>query len=112
MSVKVSIEDFSHFLEEYGSTGFLITVGENGFSKVVHVSLIWDTQVLRCTPGKGTLANLSRSTEGGSVTLIFPNPIQGEFSMLVDGRGFVMPENETEIIIEIEKAVLHRPPLA
>ena len=93
MSIPVTTDDLAGRLEEYGSVCFLVTIGSDGdggnFAKVVDVSVVWDGEVLRCTPGAGTLRNLGDLREGGPVTLVFPGPIPDVHSMLLDGTGRV-----------------------
>ena len=86
MSIPVTDNDVPARLEEYGSVAFLVTVGVDGSAKVVHVPVVWDASAsaFRCTPGGGTLRNL---TKPGPVTLVFPPPADGDHSMLVDGIG-------------------------
>ena len=86
MSIPVTGNDVPARLEEYGSAAFLVTVGVDGSAKVVHVPVVWDASAsaFRCTPGGGTLRNL---TKPGPVTLVFPPPGDGDPRMLVDGIG-------------------------
>jgi len=67
---------------------------------------VWDASAsaFRCTPGGGTLRNL---TKPGPVTLVFPPPADGDHSMLVDGIGRVAGGEVAEV--EFVKGVLHRP---
>jgi hypothetical protein len=65
--------------------------------------------VFRCTPGGGTLRNLAQP---GPVTLVFPPPEPGAYSMLIDGTGRVMDdESGTADLLEVSfrGGVLHRP---
>ena len=106
MSIPVTDNDVPARLEEYGSVAFLVTVGVDGSAKVVHVPVVWDASAsaFRCTPGGGTLRNL---TKPGPVTLVFPPPADGAHSMLVDGIGRVAGGEVAEVgCIE---GVLHRP---
>ena len=106
MSIPVTDNDVPARLEEYGSVAFLVTVGVDGSAKVVHVPVVWDASAsaFRCTPGGGTLRNL---TTPGPVTLVFPPPADGDHSMLVDGIGRVASGEVAEVgFIE---GVLHRP---
>ena len=111
MSIPVTTDDLAARLEEYGSACFLVTVGADGggsnFAKVVHVPVVWDGEVLRCTPGAGTLRNLGNLTEGGPVTLVFPGPTTDVHSMLLDGTGRDAGNDVAEI--EVTGGVLHRP---
>tara|TARA_Y100000590_G_scaffold147218_2_gene169071 strand:- start:3260 stop:3616 length:357 start_codon:yes stop_codon:yes gene_type:complete len=107
VSIPVTDNDVPARLEEYGSAAFLVTVGVDGSAKVVHVSVVWDASAgaFRCTPGGGTLRNL---TKPGPVTLVFPPPENGDHSMLVDGIGRVVGDAEVAEV-EFVGGVLHRP---
>ena len=106
VSVKVTVDDLSDRLDEYGTAAFVVTVGADDSPKVVHVPVVWDGEVLRCTPGGGTLVNL---TGGGPVTLVFPAPESGGYSMFLDGRGAHDPDDEAVAVIKFTGGVLHRP---
>ena len=106
MSIPVTGNDVPARLEEYGSAAFLVTVDVDGSAKVVHVPVVWDAsaRAFRCTPGGGTLRNLPKP---GPVTLGFPPPGDGDYSMLVDGIGRVAGGEVAEV--EFVEGVLHRP---
>ena len=125
MSHPVTADDVPARLEEYGTIAFLVTVGGDGSPKVVHVPVLWTAGssatspdgtssqpaagVFRCTPGGGTLHNLAQP---GPVTLVFPPPEPGAYSMLIDGTGRVMDdESGTADLLEVSfrGGVLHRP---
>jgi len=103
MSHPVDTEELSERLDEYGNAAFVITVGTDGCPKVVHVPIIWDGEALRCTPGGGTLANLASLAP---VTLVFPPPRPGAYSMLLDGEGIA---DDVFAVIRPSGGVLHRP---
>ncbi|MBC8365004.1 MAG: pyridoxamine 5'-phosphate oxidase [Actinobacteria bacterium] len=113
MSIPVTADDLAARLEEYGGVCFLATVGTDdagcSSTKIVHVPVAWDGEVLRCTPGRGTLANLGADIhggEGGPVTLVFPGPTPGAHSMLLDGTGRA---DGDVAVISVTGGVLHRP---
>ena len=106
VSVKIAVDDLADRLDEYGAAAFVVTVGVDSSPKVVHVPVVWDGEVLRCTPGGGTLANL---TGGGPVTLVFPSSGTGGYSMFLDGRGVPDPDDDAVAVIEFTGGVLHRP---
>ena len=106
VSVKITVDDLADRLDEYGTAAFVVTVGVDSSPKVVHAPVVWDGEVLRCTPGGGTLANL---TGGGPVTLVFPAPENGGYSMFLDGRGAHDPDTDAMVVIEFTGGVLHRP---
>ena len=112
MSIPVTTSDLAARLEEYGAACFLVSVGADSagcnFAKVVHVPVTWDGEVLRCTPGGGTLRNLGDPGDGGGapVTMIFPGPTPDVHSMLLDGTGRA---DGDVAVIEVTGGVLHRP---
>ena len=106
VSVKITTDDLADRLDEYGTAAFVVTVGADSSPKVVHVPVLWDGEVLRCTPGGGTLANL---TGGGPVTLVFPAAENGGYSMFLDGWGVSDPDDDAIAVIEYTGGVLHRP---
>ena len=109
MSMPVTAGEVAARLEEYGTSAFLVTVGDDGSPKVVHLALVWEGNSgggsFRCTPGGGTLYNLA---ESGPVTLVFPPPEPGSHSMLVDGTGRVVGDGEVAEVVFVG-GVLHRP---
>jgi hypothetical protein len=103
MSNPVNTEELPERLAEYGNAAFVVTMGAAGAPKVVHVPVVWDGEAIRCTPGGGTLANLATSSP---VTLVFPAPEPGAFSMLLDGDGLADGE---VAVVTLTGGVLHRP---
>ena len=116
MSMPVTAGEVTARLEEYGTSAFLVTVGDDGSPKVVHLALVWEGNSsggsFRCTPGGGTLRNLA---ESGPVTLVFPPAEPGGYSMLIDGTGRVagasdeLPGTDDLVRIDFGGGVLHRP---
>ena len=116
MSMPVTAGEVAARLEEYGTSAFLVTVGDDGSPKVVHLALVWEGNSgggsFRCTPGGGTLRNLA---ESGAVTLVFPPAEPGGYSMLIDGTGRVAgasdesPGTDDLVLIDFGGGVLHRP---
>ncbi|MCH2622678.1 MAG: pyridoxamine 5'-phosphate oxidase family protein [Acidimicrobiales bacterium] len=116
MSMPVTAGEVAARLEEYGTSAFLVTVGDDGSPKVVHLALVWEGNSgggsFRCTPGGGTLRNLA---ESGPVTLVFPPAEPGGYSMLIDGTGRVagasdeLPGTDDLVRIDFGGGVLHRP---
>lgn len=103
MSHPVDTDQLPDRLVEYGNAAFVVTVGGGGVPKVVHVPVVWDGEVLRCTPGGGTLANL---TTPAPVTMVFPPPEPGAYSMFLDGEGVA---DDGVAVITLTGGVLHRP---
>jgi len=103
MSHPVDSEELPERLVEYGNAAFVVTVGGDGTPKIVHVPVVWDGEAIRCTPGTGTLANLATPAP---LTLVFPAPEPGDYSMLLDGEGVADGE---VAVITLTGAVLHRP---
>tara|TARA_B110000438_G_scaffold250858_1_gene254936 strand:- start:425 stop:778 length:354 start_codon:yes stop_codon:yes gene_type:complete len=106
MSIKVTVSELAERVEEYGNAAFVVTSGENGKVKTIHVPVLIQNNLIFCTPGKGTLANIK---ESGPVTLIFPSPVSGGPSMIIDGIASISDLKNKTLSIKIDAGVLHRP---
>jgi len=105
MSIKVTIEDIDKRLDEYGNSAFVVTMTEEGKAKIVHSLIFLEDDFLICTPGKGTIKNLTASS---SVSLIFPPYSDGGFSMIIDGVGQILDLEKGFMKVTITGGVLHR----
>ena len=103
MSIPVEVDDLARALDSFGA-GYLLTADDAGAVKVVTVEpSVADGALVITGPGRGTLANLSRSDV---VTLAFPPPQPRGFTLLVDGTGTVEGD---DVRVTPTGAVLHRP---
>jgi Pyridoxamine 5'-phosphate oxidase len=103
MSLKVDLGELATTLEPYGFA-YLVTVGDNGRVHVLAVTpVLTDAGLVVGGVGRHSQAN---ATERPHVTLVWPPPEAGGFSLLVDGTATV--DGET-ITVAPAKATLHRP---
>jgi hypothetical protein len=65
----------------------------------------WSDDALQMSAGSGTRANATARPE---VSMVFPSPTPGEYSLIVDGTAVVRDDG---ITVTPTWAVLHRPAL-
>lgn len=103
MSLKVELGELAKTLEPYGFA-YLVTVGDGGRAHVLAVTpVLGDDGLVVGGVGRHSQEN---AAERSDVTLVWPPPEPGGFSLLVDGAATV--DGET-ITVAPTKAVLHRP---
>ena len=106
MSIKVAIEDIGKHLEEYGNSAFVVTTTKEGKAKIVHSLITLEEDFIICSPGKGTIKNLTHSS---SVSFLFPPNSHGGFSMIIDGICQAQDQEKGSIKVAVTDGVLHRP---
>ncbi len=103
MSVRVELDQLARRMAEYG-TGYLVTVSDDGRPHAVAVDpVLAEGRLTVDRAGRRTRANAEVRAE---VTLLFPPPQPGGYTLIVDGRAVVDAE---QVTVEPEQAVLHRP---
>ena len=102
MSIPVEIGRLAEALSGFGS-GYLLTASADGRVKAVTVDPSFEEGVLRCTPSRGTAANLAANP--AATLVLWPCEEHG-YSLLVDGTAAATDE---AIELTPESAVLHRP---
>ena len=104
MSVAVALDKIREEIDNFGPTTYLLTVtGDqrpHAVSVAVSVSEQGDALVVQV--GKGTASNAASRPD---VTLLWPPPAPGDFSLIVDGSAAV---DGDRITITPSKAVKHR----
>jgi hypothetical protein len=130
MSVPVALEVLRDRVSEFGSTAFLVTVGDDGRPHVVSVQVGTDGDALVVSAGRRTTANVAVR---GDVTLLWPAPaVPGsrvepgeagcggenlepgatvgldDYGLIVDGAGEVVGGDAPVVSIRPTAAVLHR----
>ena len=110
MSHQVEPSDLSTEAEPRGNTPYLLYSGSSGSARVNHVVVEsigegeTDETVVTCRGfGRGVAERVGAEAP---LSLLWPAPGPGEFSLIADGQGRI--EGET-LLITIEAAVLHRP---
>lgn len=104
MSIAVPLDELAHRLAAY-PWGYLVTVRDDGRAQSLAVPTRYVNDALVATVGRGTAAN---ATARPNVTLLFPGPTGGDFSLIVDGDAKV---DGDQLVIAPSWAVLHRPAL-
>jgi hypothetical protein len=103
MSVPVPVEQLQEAVAEYGTAAFLLTGGEDGRPKIASVEVSFVDDAIVVTAGGGSAANaLARPL----VTLFWPPPSPGGYSLIVDARAEVAG---AAIHLTPTNGVLHRP---
>lgn len=101
-------QDLASVAAEHGPTAFVLTVGDDGRTRVIHVKVaIDDRGVLRAVVGRGAAANAAARPD---VVVLWPPAADG-FSLIADGVASVdgEPRGDTPLAIEVFSAVRHRP---
>ena len=105
MSVAVAIEALTEKVAEFGPTLYLVTVGADGRAHVVSVRGRIDAALVRVSAGRTSRANVGVNP---SVTLLWPAPAGGPYSLIVDGEVNPGDGAEGELVVRPTRAVLHR----
>jgi len=104
VSVAVAIEALTEKVAEFGPTPYLVTVGADGRAHVVSVRGRVEAALVRVSAGRTSRANVGVNP---SVTLLWPAPAGGPYSLIVDGE--VNPDDaQDELVVRPTRAVLHR----
>jgi hypothetical protein len=104
MSVPVPIDRLREEMARFGPA-FLLTVTDDSHPHAVAVAPGWDGDRLVVSAGKTSRRNAAARPD---LTLLWPGPRAGEFSLIVDGAAAVDDGAET-VTISPTRAVLHRP---
>ncbi len=102
MSIPVTLADLPDALGGF-PWGYLVTVSDDLRAHSLAVPTDWRAGALHMQAGRGTRAN---ATVRPQVTLVFPSPEPGAFSLIVDGTATVHDDGVT---VSPSSAVLHRP---
>ncbi|MEA2156861.1 MAG: hypothetical protein QOE11_3001 [Solirubrobacteraceae bacterium] len=106
MSVPVPLDELPDAITRFGTTPYLVTVGEDGRPRTTSVSVKWHRNLLQVGAGRRTSDNVQANE---AVALLWPAPVAGEHALIVDGWAAVYDSPETNHVIFIQpgKAVLH-----
>ena len=108
MSFAVEPQELASVAAEHGPTAFVLTVGDDGRTRVIHVKVDIDERgVVRAVVGRGAAANAVARPD---VVLLWPAAADG-FSLIADGVASFdgEPRPDTPLTIEVFSAVRHRP---
>ena len=102
MSIPVALDDLAETLAGY-PWGYLVTVGPDLRAHVLAVPSTYMDGEFVLETGRSSRANAAERPE---VTLVFPSPEPGAFSLVVDGNA-VVHDGHVEVVPS--HAILHRP---
>ena len=105
MSIPVTLAELEAALAPY-PWGYLVTVSDNLRAHSLAVPTDFRDGRLYAAAGRSTRANLVTRPE---VTMVFPHPQAGEYSLILDGTAAV---GEDGVVFTPTNAVLHRPAIA
>ncbi|MDO8364006.1 MAG: pyridoxamine 5'-phosphate oxidase family protein [Actinomycetota bacterium] len=105
MSIAVPLEELPAALAAY-PWGYLVTVGDDQRAHTLAVPTVWSDGGLQASVGRTTRANVLARPQ---LTMVFPHPSPGEYSLIVDGDARVGDDGALEL--RPTWAVLHRPAL-
>jgi hypothetical protein len=103
MSVQVSLDKLAEQLARFGTSAYLLTVGDDGRPHSVAVEVAWSGSAFALTTGRSSTANLAARP---LVSLLWPALEAGGYSLIVDGDGAIATTGAT---VTPTRAVLHRP---
>lgn len=105
MSIIVPIDELAEALAPY-PWGYLLTVGEAQRTHALAVPTDFRDGALHLRGGRSSLANAAAEPQ---VTMVFPHPAPGGYSLIVDG---VASSDGEALAIAPQHAILHRPAIA
>ena len=105
MSVPVDLARLAETLAAY-PWGYLVSVGDQGRAHSLAVPTDFRDGSLHAAGGRSSRANIAARP---GVTMVFPHPASGEYSLILDGVAVVHGE---AVVFTPSHAILHRPAIA
>lgn len=102
MSIPVPLTELGATLVAY-PWGYLVTVGDDLRAHSLAVPTNYDGRSLRAAGGRTARRNIVPRPE---VTMVFPHPTAGGYSLIVDGAA---SQEGDDVVVVPSHAVLHRP---
>jgi len=103
MSIEVPLEELADAVSQRGAA-YLLTTTADSRPHVMHLRFAVNGTELRAAVGRSAARNIAAQP---AVTLLWPAPDEGEYSLIVDGSAQI--EDDATAVINAEWAVLHRP---
>ena len=104
MSIPVPLAELGSALAAY-PWGYLVTVGDDMRAHSLAVPTNFDGSSMRAAGGRTARRNI---VSRPNVTMVFPHPAAGEYSLIVDGTASA---DGDDLVVVPSHAVLHRPAL-
>ena len=101
-------QDLASVAAEHGPTAFVLTVGDDGRTRVIHVKVDIDARgVIQAAVGRGAAANAVARPD----VVVLWAPAADGFSLIADGVASVdgEPRSDAPLTVEVSSAVRHRP---
>ncbi len=105
MSIPVALPELGETLAAY-PWGYLVTVGDDMRAHSLAVPTNYEGGSLRAAGGRTARRNIVHHPD---VTMVFPHPSAGEYSLIVDGTA---SEDGDDVVVVPSNAVLHRPAIS
>jgi len=102
MSIPVPLTELGATLAAY-PWGYLVTVGDDMRARSLAVLTTYDGSSLRAAGGRSARRNIVPRPD---VTMVFPHPTAGKYSLIVDGTAST---DGDDVVVVPSHAVLHRP---
>jgi hypothetical protein len=110
MSIPVGLERLREEAARFGSAPYLLSVSSDGSPHATAIAASWSEAALVAKIGKRTASNVA---ERPRVSLLWPPPEAGGYSLIVDGTaGLEGVGDELRVRITPTRGVLHRPATA
>lgn len=106
MSIPVPLTELATALAPY-PWGYLVTVRDDLRAHSLAVPTDLRAGVLHADGGRTTCANIAQRPE---VTMVFPHPSPGEYTLIVDGTAEVTAAGS--VVMVPTSAILHRPAIS
>lgn len=104
MSIPVALDRIAAVLADFGS-GYLVTVGADGTSKIVTIDPTVRAGAIELPPSRGSARNLAANP---SASLVFPPGAPHGYTLIVDGTATASGADDP-VVFTPAAAVLHRP---
>lgn len=100
-------DDLRKEIADCSTDPHLLSIGDDGRPHAVAVGLSWEDDRLLIRAGKRSLANVAARK---LVSVLWVPSVAGGYSLIVDGEGVVQGSgDDARIVVNITRAVLHRP---
>jgi hypothetical protein len=105
VSIPVPLADLPAQVERFGSTPYLVTVGEDSTPHAASVAVVWRDNLLMAGAGRRTASNIQANDV---VALLWPAKQPGQHALIVDGLADVKWSGDgLVVLIQPSRAVLH-----